>query len=50
MKPTDNEKYTFRTWLTRLGMIGDEYREIRKELLQNLSGNSAFRYPVKEED
>ena len=50
VKPTDNEKYTFRTWLTRLGMIGDEYREIRKELLQNLSGNSAFRYPVKEED
>ena len=37
------------TWLTRLGMIGDEYREIRKELLQNLSGNSSFRYPVKGE-
>ncbi|MEY8414790.1 virulence-related protein [Tissierella praeacuta] len=43
VKPTDNEKYTFRTWLTRLGMVGDEYKEIRKELLQNLSGNSAYR-------
>ena len=40
---TDNEKYTFRSWLMRLGMIGDEYKEVRKELLENLSGNSAFR-------
>ena len=40
---TDNEKYAFRTWLMRLGMIGDEYKETRKELLQNLNGNSAFR-------
>lgn len=40
---TDNEKYSFRTWLMRLGMIGDEYKETRKELLKNLSGNSAFR-------
>lgn len=42
---TDNEKYAFRTWLMRLGMIGDEYKEARKELLQPLSGNSAFRKP-----
>lgn len=49
VKPTDNEKYTFRTWLLRLGMIGDEYKETRKELLQNLSGNSAFRKPEKED-
>ena len=27
---TDNEKYAFRTWLMRLGMIGDEYKEARK--------------------
>ncbi|SHK41525.1 virulence-related protein [Paramaledivibacter caminithermalis] len=43
VKPTDNEKYTFRTWLLRLGMIGDEYKVARKELLKNLSGNGAFR-------
>lgn len=40
---TDNEKYTFRTWLMRLGMIGSEYKVTRKVLLQNLSGNTAFR-------
>jgi len=43
VKPTDNEKYTFRTWLLRLGMIGDEYKEARKVLLKNLSGNAAFK-------
>ena len=40
---TDNEKYTFRAWIMRLGMIGAEYKATRKVLLQNLSGNSAFR-------
>lgn len=48
VKPTDNEKYTFRTWLLRLGMIGDEYKLVRKILLQNLSGNGAFRKLKKE--
>jgi hypothetical protein len=48
-KPTDNEKYTFRTWLLRLGMIGNEYKLARRILLKNLSGNSAFRKPAKEE-
>ncbi len=43
VKPTDNEKYTLRTWLLRLGMIGDEYKTSRKLLLQNLSGNASFR-------
>lgn len=43
VKPTDNEKYTFRTWLLRLGMIGDEYKASRKLLLKNLSGNASFR-------
>lgn len=45
---TDNEKYTFRTWLNSLGMIGEDYAEIRKELLKNLSGNPSFRTPKKE--
>ena len=49
VKHTDNEKYTFRTWLLRLGMIGDEYKTARKVLLQNLSGNSSFRKQAKEE-
>lgn len=50
VKPTDNEKYTFRTWLLRLGMIGDKYKLARKILLQNLSGNGAFRKPKKESE
>lgn len=42
-RQTDNEKYTFRTWLLRLGFIGDRHKDARNQLLRNLSGNSAFR-------
>ena len=38
-----NEKYAFRCFLLRLGFIGAEYKEARKILLKNLSGNAAFR-------
>ena len=48
-RQTDNEKYTFRTWLLRLGFIGDRYKEARNQLLSKLDGNSAFRKVVKEE-
>lgn len=44
VKETDNEKYTFRSFLLRLGMIGAEYKITRKILLRNLTGNSAFRH------
>lgn len=49
---TDNEKYTFRTWLIRLGMVGSEYKTHRKILLSKLTGSSAFRngIPANEED
>lgn len=40
---TDNEKYAFRVWLVRIGMSGTAYKTTRKILLDNLSGNSAFR-------
>ena len=39
----ENEKYAFRCFLLRLGFIGAEYKETRKILLKNLSGNAAFR-------
>lgn len=42
-KETDNEKYTFRCFLLRLGFIGTEYKEERKILLKNLMGSSAFK-------
>ena len=50
-RSTDNEKFTFRIFLIRLGLIGDEYKTTRRILLRNLSGNSAWRNgaPEKEE-
>jgi len=39
-----NEKFAMRTFLNRIGLAGTEFKPIRKELLRNLSGNSAFRY------
>lgn len=44
-----NEKYAFRCFLLRLGFIGAEYKETRKTLLRNLSGNGAFRDGKKKE-
>lgn len=40
---TDNEKYTFRCWMLRLGLIGDEFKTCRFHFLKNLTGNSAWR-------
>ena len=42
-KSYENEKYAFRCFLLRLGLIGNEYKTSRKILLQNLSGNSSWR-------
>ena len=42
-QPVENEKYAFRCFLLRLGFIGAEYKESRKILLKNLSGNAAFK-------
>ena len=41
---TDKDKYAFRCFLLRLGIIGKEYKTARRILLRNLTGNSAFRY------
>jgi hypothetical protein len=40
---TDNEKYAFRCWMLRLGLIGDEFKTCRYHFLKNLTGNSAWR-------
>ena len=42
-----NERYTFRTWLLRMGLIGDEFATARKHLLENLDGNIAWRDPAQ---
>lgn len=39
----DNPKYTFRCFLLRLGLIGDEFKTCRLHMLANLDGNSAWR-------
>lgn len=44
-----NEKYTFRTWLLRMGMIGDEFKTARKFLLENLEGGIAWKDPQQAE-
>lgn len=44
-----NEKFAFRTWLTRLGMNGSEYKAERNILYRNLSGHTAFRTAKDEE-
>lgn len=42
-KEVENEKYAFRCFLLRLGFIGKEYKEVRKTLLKNFTGSSAFK-------
>ena len=42
---SSNEKYTFRTWLLRLGLIGDEFKNCRMHLLSNLEGCIAWKNP-----
>jgi hypothetical protein len=39
----ENEKYAFRCWLLRLGLIGEEFATARKHLLKNLDGNAAWK-------
>ena len=46
---TTNEKYTFRTWLLRLGLIGDEFKTAREHLLKPLEGCIAWRDPAQAE-
>lgn len=41
---TENPCFTFRTFLLRLGLIGEEYKNVRKHLLSNLEGDPAWRY------
>ena len=44
---TTNEKYTFRTWLLRLGLNGKEFETARYHLLKNLPGCIAWRDPAQ---
>lgn len=46
---SDNEKYTFRVWLLRLGLIGEDFKTARKHLLDHLDGNIAWKSPEQAE-
>ena len=40
---SDNELFTFRVWLVRLGLNGPEFKHTRDHLLANLEGDRAWR-------
>ena len=41
---SENELFTFRVWLVRLGLNGPEFKHTRDHLLANLEGDRAWRY------
>lgn len=43
---TDNDRFAMRTWLNRLGLIGDEFKTARLHLTKRLEGNAAWRHAV----
>ena len=40
---TENPKYAMRTWLLRLGFIGEEFKTARELYTKRLEGDTAFR-------
>lgn len=44
----ENERFAMRTYLNRIGLIGDEFKSCREHLYQHLSGNAAWRYGSRE--
>ena len=41
---TENPRFAMRTWLMRMGFIGEEFATARDFLTRNLSGDAAFRH------
>lgn len=40
----DNPKFAMRTWLNRIGFIGEEFKNCRKHLIKHLDGCAAWRF------
>lgn len=40
----ENEKFAMRTYLNRIGLIGDEFKACREHLTKNLTGSAAWRH------
>lgn len=41
---TDNPKYTFRCWLLKLELSGDEFKTCRLHMMAKLEGNGSYRH------
>lgn len=46
-READNEKYTFRCFLLRLGFIGEKFKKDRRILLKNLVGSASYKSKAK---
>ena len=42
----ENEKFAMRTYLNRIGFIGDEFANCREHLTAHLSGSAAWRFGI----
>ena len=40
----ENPKFSMRTWLNRIGFIGDEFKNCRAHLIKHLPGSAAWRF------
>ena len=40
----ENKKFAMRTWLNRLGLVGEEYSTLRMVFTRRLDGNAAWRF------
>ena len=45
---SENDKFAMRTYLNRIGFIGDEFKSCREHLCQHLDGNGAWRFGLPE--
>lgn len=44
LQQSENPKFAMRTWLNRIGFIGDEFKNCRKHLTEHLAGCAAWRF------
>lgn len=40
----ENPKFSMRTWLNRIGFIGEEFKNCREHLCKHLDGNASWRF------
>ncbi len=42
----ENPKFAMRTWLTQMGLVGEEFKACREHLTSHLAGSSAWRHQL----